>query len=70
MEASHMNPPESIKAHIQLKSKRSVGIHFGTFQLTDEGRDEPVEYLKKELSKTPGVDFQVPEFGKTYKLPR
>jgi L-ascorbate metabolism protein UlaG (beta-lactamase superfamily) len=70
MKASHMNPPESIKAHIQLKSKRSVGIHFGTFQLTDEGRDEPVEYLKKELSKTPGVDFQVPEFGKTYKLPR
>jgi L-ascorbate metabolism protein UlaG (beta-lactamase superfamily) len=70
MKAAHMNPPESIKAHIKLESKRSVGIHFGTFQLTDEGREEPIEFLKRELIKNSELDFQIPDFGKSYTLPK
>ena len=30
-----------------LKSKKSIAMHWGTFQLTDEPMDEPVKLLKK-----------------------
>jgi len=36
MAAVHMNPAEAVQAHIALGARRSVGMHFGTFKLTDE----------------------------------
>lgn len=41
MQPQHMNPEDAAKAHTILGSKRSVGIHWGTFQLTDEAREAP-----------------------------
>ncbi|MBC7792201.1 MAG: MBL fold metallo-hydrolase [Clostridia bacterium] len=41
MQPQHMNPAEAARAHMILGSRRSVGIHWGTFQLTDEPRDAP-----------------------------
>ena len=41
----HMNPAEAVQAHIDLGAARSVGMHFGTFQLTDEAMDAPVNVL-------------------------
>jgi L-ascorbate metabolism protein UlaG (beta-lactamase superfamily) len=37
----HMNPAEAVAAHRALGARRSVGMHFGTFQLTDEPIDAP-----------------------------
>jgi len=37
----HMNPAEAVQAHRQLGARRSVGMHFGTFQLTSEAIDAP-----------------------------
>lgn len=31
-----------------VKSQKSFGIHWGTFNLTDEALDEPPQELKKE----------------------
>ena len=45
MSAVHMNPAEAVQAHLDLGSPRSIGMHFGTFQLTNEGIDEPVRAL-------------------------
>ena len=45
----HMNPEESVKVHQDLRSKKSVAIHWGTFILTDEPLDEPPKRLKKAL---------------------
>ena len=45
MRAVHMNPAEAVQAHLDLCAARSVGMHFGTFQLTTEGINEPVEAL-------------------------
>jgi L-ascorbate metabolism protein UlaG (beta-lactamase superfamily) len=47
MKYHHMEPEEAVKAHADLNSNLSIGMHFGTFQLTDEAVDEPVERLKK-----------------------
>ena len=41
----HMNPAEAAQAHRDLASRQSVGMHFGTFQLTDEPIDAPVHAL-------------------------
>ena len=47
MKDHHCNVEESIQIHKDLKSKKSIAMHWGTFQLTDEPMDEPVKLLKK-----------------------
>ena len=51
MKTMHVNPSEAVMAHIDLKSKQSIGIHFGTFQLTDEAIDQPKRDLIKALEE-------------------
>jgi len=67
MQGAHMNPDDAVRAHIDLRSAFSVATHFGTFQLTDEGIDEPVEDLMqalKERSVSPET-FVAPQHGQT-----
>jgi L-ascorbate metabolism protein UlaG (beta-lactamase superfamily) len=45
MSAAHLNPDDAVRAHLDLRSRISVAMHFGCFQLTDEGIDEPVHAL-------------------------
>jgi L-ascorbate metabolism protein UlaG (beta-lactamase superfamily) len=45
MQAVHMNPAEAVRAHLDLAAAASVGMHFGTFQLTAEGIDDPLQAL-------------------------
>jgi L-ascorbate metabolism protein UlaG (beta-lactamase superfamily) len=47
----HMNPEEAVRAHQDLHAKLSIAMHFGTFQLADEGHDQPVKDLKAALKK-------------------
>ena len=49
MQDSHMNPQEAVQTHLDLQSKKSIAIHFGLWQLTDEGIDQPITDLKKSL---------------------
>ena len=70
MKTSHMNPEEAIVAHRDLHSKRSIGIHFGTFKLTDEGIEDPARDLREGLSKH-GIapsQFEVPRNGQTFSI--
>jgi L-ascorbate metabolism protein UlaG (beta-lactamase superfamily) len=46
----HMNPAEAVRAHLDLGARHSVGMHFGTFQLTSEPIDQPQADLKLALS--------------------
>ena len=47
MKVHHMGPKEAVQAHLDLGATQSLGMHFGTFQLTDEGIDGPVVELEK-----------------------
>jgi L-ascorbate metabolism protein UlaG (beta-lactamase superfamily) len=46
-----MDPEEAVKAHLDLGADRTIAMHFGTFQLTDEGIDDPVNDLRSALKK-------------------
>ncbi|QDL56618.1 MBL fold metallo-hydrolase [Rhodoferax aquaticus] len=72
MREQHMNPAEAVQAHLDLGAKRSMGIHWGTFALTDEPLDQPPIDLAsakadKQLTDT---DFFVVKIGETVDLPR
>ena len=51
----HVNPAEAVQAHFDLRSEHSLGMHFGTFQLSYEAREQPVLELREALSKR-GLD--------------
>jgi L-ascorbate metabolism protein UlaG (beta-lactamase superfamily) len=67
MKDHHINPEEAVQAHLDLRVKQSVAIHWGTFMLTDESLDEPPERLHKAL-KDRGIsrdEFLVLKHGET-----
>ena len=47
MSAQHVDPTEAVRIHQDLAAERSIGIHWGTFQLTDEPLDEPPQALAR-----------------------
>lgn len=51
MKEHHMNPDDAAMAHKDLGAQQSIGMHFGTVQLTDEDIDAPIEALKEAKSK-------------------
>lgn len=59
MAEQHCNPAEAVKIHLELGAKRSIGMHWGTFQLTDEAREAPVTALTAALTaaKLPLTSF-------------
>lgn len=66
----HVNPTEAVQIHQDLRARRSVGMHWGTFNLTDEPMDEPPQALARAL-RTAGVDaadFVVMQHGATQSL--
>jgi L-ascorbate metabolism protein UlaG (beta-lactamase superfamily) len=52
MQDSHVNPEEAVQIHQDVRSKFSVGMHWGTFlNLTDEPLLEPPQRLKEVLEE-------------------
>ncbi len=59
MSPVHMCPQDAVRAHQDLHAARSVGIHFNTFQLTDEAITDPVHELALTLESQQVTNFQV-----------
>ena len=70
MQAVHMNPEEAVQAHLDLESARSIGMHFGTFQLTAEAIDAPVLALGEALRarNIPAERFSALDFGESMRV--
>ncbi len=70
MRAVHMNPAEAVQAHLDLEASGSVGMHFGTFQLTTEGIDEPLHALEAacRARDVPRSRFRTLRFGESLRL--
>lgn len=52
MKDVHTDPAEAVQACADLRSKRMVGMHWGTFVLTREPFLEPLEKWRDEWAKT------------------
>jgi L-ascorbate metabolism protein UlaG (beta-lactamase superfamily) len=65
MKDIHMDPAEAVQAHLDLAARESLAMHFGTFQLTPEGIDEPVRELTIALRErvVPAERFRTVEVG-------
>jgi N-acyl-phosphatidylethanolamine-hydrolysing phospholipase D len=51
MKNQHVNPDEAVQIALDLQVKRSFGMHWGTFMLTDEPVDDPRKMLAKALGE-------------------
>ena len=47
MKANHLNPQEAYEAFKQLQAKTMVPMHYGTFKLSDEPLDEPLQWMQQ-----------------------
>lgn len=67
MQAVHLTPAQAVEAHLAIGSQQSIGMHFGTFQLTHEGIDEPEAELAEALAAqgVPSDRFITLGFGET-----
>ncbi|AKU89706.1 MBL fold metallo-hydrolase [Vulgatibacter incomptus] len=66
----HLSPDEAAAAHRELAAGTSVGIHFGTFRLTDESIDEPPAALERAMRREAGAErFWVLGFGEGRDVP-
>lgn len=62
----HTSPADAIMVHKILQSPKSIGMHFGTFPLADDGMEDPVKDLRIAWNSE-GIEekgFIVPEEGR------
>ncbi|HEX8308892.1 MAG TPA: MBL fold metallo-hydrolase [Allosphingosinicella sp.] len=71
MKSNHMDPDEAVRVFETLKPGTALGMHWGTFQLTFEGIDDPPRRLAA-ARKARGIAaerFVTTEVGRSFKVP-
>ncbi|MEW5250301.1 MBL fold metallo-hydrolase [Microbulbifer sp. 2201CG32-9] len=66
----HLDPFEAVQAHIDLQADLSIGMHYGTFQISAESRSEPIELLEqaKRQANVDSSAFITLEVGVPFEL--
>jgi N-acyl-phosphatidylethanolamine-hydrolysing phospholipase D len=72
MAGQHVDVEQALRIHRDLGAKRSLGLHWGTFQLSDEPLDEPPRVLARlrEQHDVAEEAFFTLAIGETRRLPR
>ncbi|KAJ3295589.1 hypothetical protein HK104_002493 [Borealophlyctis nickersoniae] len=70
MSTVHCSPEDAVCVHQDVRSRHSIGMHWGTFTLTDEPYFEPRERLKKALAEKglPDTEFHTLTVGESVKM--
>jgi L-ascorbate metabolism protein UlaG (beta-lactamase superfamily) len=65
----HMNPDEAVRAHLDLHSQSSIGIHFGLIDNAGESYDAPVNDLiaARRAHGVDGTNFVAPHYGQVFR---
>jgi L-ascorbate metabolism protein UlaG (beta-lactamase superfamily) len=71
MRDQHMNPEEAVRAFLDCGAECALAHHHGTFRLTDEAIDAPVEALGAALAaaEIPAERFRALRPGQVWELP-
>ena len=67
----HASPAQALEIHRALGASTSLGMHFGTFRLADDGQDEPAGEIARLLAAEPEPKsrFWVLENGEARDVP-
>lgn len=68
MSPVHMSPKEAVQASHDLESALSIPMHYGTFNLADDGETEPLTALEAALKEKP-IAWRPLEFGEGIDVP-
>ena len=68
MSPIHMSPSEAVQVHRELEIGTSIAMHYGTFPLADDGRNDPVIDLQNAMKEqqVSNDDFILLEEGKAW----
>ena len=70
MQPMHISPAEAVRAARDLAASAAIGVHFGTFELADDGEEEPLHELREALARNPGAPpFRALGFGESWDVP-
>lgn len=71
MAPQHVDVDEALQIHLDLGARRSLGVHWGTFALSDEPLDEPPRLLaeRRGAHGLGEADFGVCAIGQSLRLP-
>lgn len=71
MRDQHVNPDEAVKIHQDVGARLSIGIHWGTFALSDEPLDAPLAELPAARARAglPADAFRLLQHGQTLHVP-
>jgi L-ascorbate metabolism protein UlaG (beta-lactamase superfamily) len=72
MRQQHMNPEDAVQAFLDLRAHHFVGMHWGTFVLTDEPIGEPPAFTRSEFERhrLEPERLSIPAVGETVWLAR
>jgi len=67
MQPQHVNPDEAVQVMLDVRARAAIGVHWGTFSLSDEAPEQPPRDLAAALQARglPSHDFTVLRHGET-----
>ncbi|MBT4883430.1 MAG: hypothetical protein HON44_05585 [Glaciecola sp.] len=74
MKNYHVNPEEAVQIYQDVRAKKAIGMHWGTYPLTAEAPIDPIlrlsEALIQQQTSTLTLNFGVFAIGETRDLHR